>query len=81
MKKTRGYQLLFGASVLLVLGFGIHLGVDFLQYDPMGNSAPFWVWVVTDALLWLIPAALAFAAGLVSKMKVTRKDKKHDNCF
>ena len=75
MKKTRGYQLLFGASALMLLGFGIHLGVDFLQYDPMSNSAPFWVWVFVDALLWLIPAALAFAAGLVSKKKVTRKDK------
>ena len=76
MKKIRGYQLLFGASGLMVLGFCIHVGVDWFQYSTTLNSAPFWVWIAVDALFWLIPAALAFAAGLVSKMKVTRKDKK-----
>ena len=76
MKKVRGYQLLFGASALMVLGCLVHIGVDYLQYSGVSNSAPFWVWVLVDGLLWLTPAALAFAAGLVSKMKVTRKDKK-----
>ena len=75
MKNIRGFQLLFGASVLMVLGFCIHVWVDWLGYDAIANSAPFWVWIFADAVLWLIPAALAFAAGLVSKKKVTRKEK------
>jgi uncharacterized membrane protein (Fun14 family) len=75
MKKVRGFQLLFGAAGLMVLGFCIHIWVDWLQYDAITNSAPFGVWIFADAVLWLIPAALAFAAGWVSKKKVTRKEK------
>ena len=72
----RGYHLLFGASVLMVLGFLIHLAVDYHQYRTTLNSAPFWVWILIDALVWLIPAALAFAAGLISKKKITNKEKR-----
>ena len=75
MKKVTGYQLLFGASALMVLGFFIHVGVDYLQYNGIVNSAPFRVWILVDAVLWLIPAGLAFAAGWVSKQKVSKKEK------
>ena len=59
----------------MVLGFCFHLWMDWLQYDPIASSAPFWVWILAEAVLWLIPAVLAFAAGWVSKEKITRKDK------
>ena len=76
MKKVQGYNLLFGASVLMVLGCLIHLAVDYHQYNTILNSAPFWVWILVDGLIWLIPAALAFAAGLISKKKITNKEKR-----
>ncbi len=81
MRKERGYQLLFGASALMVLGFFIHAGVDYAQYSSALHSAPFWVCILADGLLWLVPALLALAAGWISKKKVTRKGKNNDHCF
>lgn len=66
----RAVKLLYGASVLMVLGFIIHVAVDYHTYCTTLNSAPFWIWIAVDALLWLIPSALSFVAGLVvSKIK------------
>lgn len=71
----KGHKLLYGASALMVLGFFIHLIVDWNQYNTTLNSAPFWVWVLSDALLWLLPALAAFIAGFVAKKKLTKKEK------
>ena len=70
----RGHKLLYGASALMVLGFAINLVVDYQQYQTSFTSAPFWVWIVTDALIWLIPAAIAAVAGFVAKKKLTKKE-------
>lgn len=75
MKKPQAYKLLYGASVLMVLGFGIHLVVDYCRYKESFTSAPFWIWVAVDALVWLIPAILAFLAGLIAKKRLSKKEK------
>ena len=71
----RGVKLLYGASVLMALGFIIHVVVDYHTYCTTLNSAPFWIWIAVDALLWLIPAALAFLAGLIVSKKIRNKEK------
>lgn len=71
----RGVKLLYGASVLMVLGFFIHVAVDYYTYCTTLNSAPFWVWILVDAVMWLIPAALAFIAGLVVTKIKRNKEK------
>ena len=70
----KGHKLLYGASVLMVLGFFIHVAVDYRQYTTSFTSAPFWVWILVDALLWLIPAAVAAIAGFVAKKRLTKKE-------
>ena len=72
----RGHKLLYGAAGLMVFGFLIHVLVDYCQYDAMLNSAPFRLWIYVDALLWLVPAAIAFAAGRIAKKKLIDKEKK-----
>ena len=71
----KGHKLLYGASALMVLGFCIHVIVDYHQYSTSLNSAPFWVWICMDAMLWLIPALIAFVAGFVAKKKLSKKEK------
>ena len=71
----KGHKLLYGASVLMVLGFAINLIVDFQKYQTTFTSAPFWLWVAVDAMLWLIPAAIAAVAGYVAKKRLTKKEK------
>ena len=71
----RGYKLLYGASALMVLGFFVHIFVDYQKFKVSFTSAPFWIWICVDALLWLIPAAIAVIAGYVAKKKLTKKEK------
>ena len=71
----KGHKLLYGASVLMVLGFIVNLIVDYQKYQASFPSAPFWIWIITDALVWLIPALIAFMAGYVAKKKLTKKEK------
>ena len=72
----KGHKLLYGASVLMVLGFLIHLIVDYQKYQTSFTSAPFWVWIIVDAMLWLIPAAIAVIAGFVAKKRLTKKENR-----
>jgi len=71
----RGVKLLYGASVLMVLGFCIHVLVDYHRYRTTLNSAPFWIWIVVDALIWLLPALVAFLAGVIVSRKLRSKEK------
>ena len=61
--------------MLMVLGFCVHVTVDYCQYSSTLNSAPFTVWILVDSLLWLIPAALAFTAGHIAKKRNMSKEK------
>ena len=70
----RGVRLLFGASGLMVLGFLVNIIIDYQRYKVSFTSAPFWLWICVDALVWLIPALLAFIAGCVAKKKLHKKE-------
>ena len=70
----KGHKLLYGASGLMVLGFCIAVAVGWYQYNTTLNSAPFWVWILTDAMIWLIPALIAAIAGFVAKKRLMKKE-------
>ena len=72
----KGHKLLYGASVLMVLGFFINIFIDYQQYKVSFTSAPFWLWILADAVLWLIPAVLAFVAGFVAKKRLIKKENR-----
>ena len=71
----KGHKLLYGASGLMVLGFCVSVIVGWYRYNTTLNSAPFWVWIVSDALIWLLPALIAFVAGFVAKRRLMKKEK------
>ena len=70
----KGHKLLYGASALMVLGFCIHVFIDYQKYKVSFTSAPFWIWIAADALLWLLPALIAWSAGYIAKRKLTKKE-------
>ena len=72
----KGHKLLYGASVLMMIGFVIHLVIDYQQYQASFTSAPFWVWILVDAMLWLLPAGIAAVAGFVAKKKLMKKENR-----
>ena len=75
MKKTIAHKLLYGAAGLMAVGFGVHTLVDYLRYDSALNTAPFYIWIIVNALLWLIPALLAFLAGFIAHKKLSKKER------
>ena len=72
----KGHKLLYGASALMVQGFCIAVAVGWYKYNTTLNSAPFWVWIAVDAMIWLIPALIAFVAGFVARRKLMKKENR-----
>lgn len=72
MKKQALWKFLFAIAGLLLVGFCIRLGADYLQYSVTLNSAPFSVFVLVRALEFLLPAVIALIAGLIVKKKASK---------
>ena len=65
MKKISGEKVCYGISGLLVLGFIVNTIIDYSRYNSTLNSAPFSVWILVNAIYFVIPAAVAFVIGLI----------------
>lgn len=56
-------------SALLAIAFVIKTIIDFFQYDTLLNAAPFYVWILVNALFLLIPASIVFVVGIIVSRK------------
>lgn len=74
MKKINGPKVYCILSVLLFLGFIIKTIIDYTQYSNSLHSAPFYYWVITNLISFIIPAIIVFIVGFVIRNK-TQKDK------
>ena len=54
-------------SVVLVIDFIVKNVVDYSKYTSTLNSAPFYVWILANALYLIIPAIILFAVGAIIK--------------
>lgn len=54
-------------SVVLVIAFIVKNVVDYSKYTSTLNSAPFYVWILANALYLIIPAIILFAVGTIIK--------------
>ena len=52
-------------SLILLVVFVIKTITDYFQYDPLSNSAPFYVWIIVNALWFVLPAITALIIGLI----------------
>ena len=52
-------------SALLAMAFVIKTIINFFQYDTLLNAAPFYVWILVNALFLLIPASIVFVVGII----------------
>lgn len=73
MKKENIYKFLYTISMLLILAFGIRLGVDYFKYDKINNSAPFYAYIIIRAIEFLIPSAIGFIFAKLIKIKTMSK--------
>ena len=52
-------------SALLAIAFVIKTIINYFQYNILLNSAPFYVWILVNALFLLIPASIVFVVGVI----------------
>lgn len=69
MKKRNWIKICYALSVLLVIGFIINTVIDYSRYNNTLNSAPFYLWIIVNAICFIIPAIIALIVGLVIKKK------------
>ena len=56
-------------SAVLVIAFFVKSIVDYTQYLDSYNSAPFHVWVLVNAMYFIIPAIIVFVIGAIVKKR------------
>ena len=69
MKKKNGTLICNIISLLLIIAFVVKSIVDYLQYSSSLNSAPFYVWVVANAIYFIVPSVIIFVIGIIIKKK------------
>ncbi len=69
MKNRSNARLFLIIAAILAGLFLIFTLMDFVGYKSSLNSAPFYAFVLVRAIEFLIPALIAFAAGLILKRK------------
>ena len=52
-------------SVVLVITFIVLNVIDYVNYNPMVTSAPYYVNLLVNALFLLIPAVIVFIIGII----------------
>ena len=69
MKKKNMQIICNIISALLAIAFVIKTIINFFQYDTLLNAAPFYVWILVNALFLLIPASIVFVVGIIVSRK------------
>ena len=72
MQKKNIYKLLYTISILLIIAFVIILGVDYFKYDNLNSSTPFYVFVITRIVEFIIPSIVIFIIGTTMKNKYSK---------
>ena len=69
MKKKYVIKACYWLSFVLAVIFIIKNILDYRQYDSMLNSAPFYLWIVVNALYFLLPALILLVVAVVIKKR------------
>ena len=69
MKKKTIIKLCNIASIVLLLCFVVSTVTGYMRYSATLNSAPFSVWVLVDAIYFIVPALLLFVVGMILRKR------------
>ena len=68
-QENKLYKFLFFVAVGMIAGFSIQIALDLASYNEVVTSAPFYVVVLTRAVQYLVPSAIAFVIAMLIKKK------------
>lgn len=72
MKKENIYKFLYLISILLIVGAIIRLFVDYIKYDDINNSAPFYILIIERIFEFILPSIILFIVGKIMKKKYVK---------
>ena len=70
MKKITLYKIFYIAAIMLAAAFCVLVAVDSYKYTHTVNSAPFYVFVLARAIVFLTPALVSFIVGRILHKKL-----------
>lgn len=70
MKKGNIYKALFLISGVLILVFCVGTIVDYINYSTTLNSAPFYVFVLANTVMYILPSFILAILAFVLKKKL-----------
>lgn len=56
-------------SVILIVCFIVKTIFDYKNYSTTLNSAPFSIWILVNAIYFVVPALIVFLVGIVLKKR------------
>ena len=68
-QENKLYKFLFFVAVGMIAGFSIQIALDLASYNEVVTSAPFTAVVLTRAVQYLVPSAIAFVIAMLIKKK------------
>lgn len=72
MKKETMYKILFSISVLLLAAFVVKTIIDYITYSTTLNSAPFSVFVLVNAIEFILPSVVLAVIGLFIRINCNK---------
>jgi hypothetical protein len=69
MKKKNATIICNIISIILIVAFVVKSIVDYFQYSSSLNSAPFYTWIVVNAIYLIVPAIIVFVIGVIIKKR------------
>ncbi len=72
MRKENINKLLYAISILLIIAFVIIIVADYFKYDNLNNSAPFYVFIITRMIEFIMPSVVIFIIGRMTKKKYSK---------
>lgn len=72
MKRKNIVIICYILGALLLASFAVKTAVEWYAYNTTLNSAPFYLAIIVNALLFVLPSLIAFVVGVV----LSKKSKK-----
>jgi len=69
MKKSKISKMCALISIILAIIFVIKVVLDYVTYKTTLNSAPFYLWIVVDAIYFLLPASVIMIVSIFFSKK------------
>ncbi len=69
MDKQKVSRVCGWVAIIMAALFVPAVITDWVRYNATLNSAPFYIWIIVDAVTFLLPAAISFAFHLILKPK------------